>query len=293
MLDAESDQKQPNPMDGSMKKITCVVDNAVERSSLKGEHGLSFWIETDQGSVLFDTGQSETVLMHNMEALALAPQDLSALILSHAHYDHTGGLPAILSLKPGLPLYAHPDIFRSRYAYRKSEYKSIGLRLKRENVTQLAELHLSDTPVEVVSGLWTTGEIKERPEPEGRSAHHLVSGEDDWKPDPYRDDLSLVMETQEGLIVICGCCHAGLLNTLAHVRRKFQRPIAAIVGGTHLTTASKTYLEHVISVLRDSYGPPCFYLNHCTGERASVALSNAFGSRVKPCPAGTVLTFDG
>jgi 7,8-dihydropterin-6-yl-methyl-4-(beta-D-ribofuranosyl)aminobenzene 5'-phosphate synthase len=276
-----------------MKKITCIVDNNVQRSSLKGEHGLSFWIETDQGSVLFDTGQSEAVLLHNLALLGLDPLRLNALVLSHAHYDHTGGLPAILSLKPGLPLYAHPDIFRSRYAYRKSEYKSIGLRLKRENLTQLAELHLSDNPVEVVSGLWTTGEIVERPEPEGRSDHHLVSDEDGWKPDPYRDDLSLVMEIQEGLIVICGCCHAGLLNTLAHVRRKFQRPIAAIVGGTHLTTASKTYMEHVIGVLRDSYGPPRFYLNHCTGEHALTALGSAFDSRVKPCPAGTVLTFSG
>ena len=276
-----------------MKKITCVVDNTVQRSSLKGEHGLSFWIETDQGSVLFDTGQSETVLMHNLESLGLDPQDLSALALSHAHYDHTGGLPAILSLKPGLPLHAHSDIFRSRYAYREGEYKSIGLRLKRENVSQLAELHLNDAPVEVISGLWTTGEIVVRPEPEGRSAHHLVSDDDGWKPDPYRDDMSLVMETQQGLVVICGCCHAGLLNTLAHVRRKFQRPIAAIVGGTHLTTADEAYLEHVIDVLRDNYGPPYLYLNHCTGERASVALRDAFGERAKPCPAGMILTFDG
>lgn len=274
-----------------MKKIICVVDNTVQQSALLGEHGLSFWIETDQGCVLFDTGQSKAVLMHNLELLELDPQNLSALVLSHAHYDHTGGLPAILSLKPGLPLYAHQDIFRPRYACRRGDYKSIGLHLTQENVTQLAKLHLGDTPVEVVSGLWTTGEIAERPEPEGRSAHHFVSDGGGWKPDPYLDDMSLVMETQGGLIVICGCCHAGLLNTLAHVRRKFQQPIVAIVGGTHLTTADEAYLEHVIDVLRDSYGTPHLYLNHCTGERAIIALSNTFDGRVKPCPAGTAMVF--
>jgi 7,8-dihydropterin-6-yl-methyl-4-(beta-D-ribofuranosyl)aminobenzene 5'-phosphate synthase len=293
MLDAVSDQKQPNPMDGIMKKITCVVDNAVQRSSLIGEHGLSFWIESDQGSVLFDTGQSESILLHNLETLGLHPHDLNALVLSHAHYDHTGGLPAILSRKPGLPLYAHSDIFRPRYAYRENEYESIGLQMTPEEVSQRAELHLGDAPVEVLSGLWTTGEIKERPGPEGRSAHHYVSEGDGWIPDPYRDDLSLVMETLEGVVVICGCCHAGLLNTLAHVRRKFQRPIIAVVGGTHLVTADQAYLEHVIGVLRGNYGPLRLYPNHCTGERAFVALANAFRGQTEPCPAGTTITFDG
>jgi len=108
-----------------------------------GEHGLSFWIESDPGYVLFDTGQSEAVLLHNLDSLALVPHSLNALALSHSHYNRTGGLPAILSLKPRLPLYAHADIFRSRYAYRRSEYNSIGLRLARENVSQLTELHLS------------------------------------------------------------------------------------------------------------------------------------------------------
>jgi 7,8-dihydropterin-6-yl-methyl-4-(beta-D-ribofuranosyl)aminobenzene 5'-phosphate synthase len=276
-----------------MKKITCVIDNTVQRSALIGEHGLSFWIETGQGSVLFDTGQSKAVLMHNLELLELDPQNLIALVLSHAHYDHTGGLPAILSLKPSLSLYAHPDIFRPRYACLGDDYKSIGLSLTRKNVIQLAELKLNDTSAQVSPGLWTTGEIRKRPELEGRSAHHYVSIDDDLKPDPYLDDMSLVMETQEGLVVICGCCHAGLLNTLAHVRRKFQQPIAAIVGGTHLVSADMAYLDHVIDVLEENYGSPYLYLNHCTGERAFVALSNAFGKRVKSCPVGTALVFEG
>ena len=101
-----------------------------------------------------------------------------------------------------------------------------------------------------------------------------------------------MMETQEGLVVVCGCCHAGLLNTLAHVRRAFQRPFAAVIGGTHLADAGEAYLHHVAGVLREVYGSPRLYLNHCTGERAYVALANAFGERVKPCPAGTTLTFE-
>jgi 7,8-dihydropterin-6-yl-methyl-4-(beta-D-ribofuranosyl)aminobenzene 5'-phosphate synthase len=104
--------------------------------------------------------------------------------------------------------------------------------------------------------------------------------------------MSLVLQAREGLVVVCGCCHAGLLNTLAHVRRVFRRPIVAVLGGTHLLDAGETYLEHIARVLRDSYGSPSLYLNHCTGKRAIITLANAFGNRVKPCPAGTTLSFD-
>ena len=272
-----------------MKKITCVIDNAVQHgSSFWGEHGLSFLIETDNGNILFDTGQTEAVLSHNLRLLGDAPRGTMALALSHAHVDHTGGLAAALALKPGLPLYASPDLFRPRYTIRGSEYKSIGLAMTRDELAQQADLRLCETSVEVVPGVWTTGEITHRPEPEGRSAHHVVPTDTGWQPDTYRDDMSLVVETQ-GLTVICGCCHAGLLNTLARVRQVFQRPIKAIMGGTHLVDADAGHLRHVIEVLQDAYGSPRLYLNHCTGERAYIALANAFGDQVNPFPAGTML----
>ena len=275
-----------------MKKVTCVVDNTVQRSSrLWGEHGLAFWIETDQGCVLFDTGQSGEVLSHNLEALGLRLQDLKALALSHAHVDHTGGLRTVLSHNFGLPVYANADLLRPRYSLSAGEYKSIGLSIPLEELTQQADLRLSDSPVEVLPSLWTTGEVRERLELEGRSPNHFIHADGEWRPDPYRDDMSLVMDMQEGLVVICGCCHSGLLNTLAHVKRTFQRPIIAILGGTHLVTADETYLEHVYSVLREQYDPLYFYLNHCTGERAYVAMVNIFGNRVEPCPAGTTHVF--
>ncbi len=274
-----------------MKKITCVIDNAVQHGSrFWGEHGLSFLIETDHGNVLFDTGQTEAVLSHNLGLLGDAPRRITALVFSHAHVDHTGGLAAVLALKPGLSLYASPNLFRPRFAIRDGEYKSIGLALTRDELAQRADLRLSETPIEIVPGVWMIGEIADRPEPEGRSTRHVVLAESGWQPDPYRDDTSLVAETQGGLAVICGCCHAGLLNTLARVHQVFQHPITAIMGGTHLVDADAAHLQHVIEVLRDNYGSPRLYLNHCTGERAYVALASAFGDQANPFPAGTTLT---
>ncbi len=187
----------------------------------------------------------------------------------------------------------YPDLFRPRYVARDNAYKSIGLTMTREDLARRVDLRLSATPAEIVPGLWTTGEITDRSEPEGRSNRHVVRGESGWQPDTYRDDMSLVMETARGLAVVCGCCHAGLLNTLARVRQAFQSPIVAIIGGAHLVDADATHLRQVIQVLREVYGSPRLHLNHCTGERAVIALTNAFGDRVKPFPAGTVLELTG
>jgi 7,8-dihydropterin-6-yl-methyl-4-(beta-D-ribofuranosyl)aminobenzene 5'-phosphate synthase len=271
-------------------KVTCVVDNTVcDHSSFWGEHGLTFLIETKSGCLLFDTGQSGTVLLHNLKLLGVEPEAINALALSHAHYDHTGGLPALLDQVAVIPLYAHPDLFRERFS-RREEVKSVGLTLEREVLEQRLTLQLSAEPMEILPGVWTTGEIADRTEPEGRSVHHLVRGMEGWEPDPYRDDMALVLETGEGLVVLCGCCHAGLLNTLAHVRHTFGLGITAVAGGTHLLQADEADLRHVIEVLRE-LGLPRLYPNHCTGQRAYVILAQAFGKMVAPCPVGTTLEF--
>ena len=275
-----------------MKKIICLIDNAVQHASpYWGEHGLSFLIETDDGCLLFDTGSTDAVFWHNFALLGRSLSDISAVALSHAHYDHTGALIPLLSQKRDLPVYAHPDLFRQRFRLKEDKYNVIGLPLSQAELGQLADLHLSDAPVQVLPGLWTTGEIADRHEVEGRSRYHAVRTDDDWQPDPYRDDMSMVLETNQGLVVVCGCCHAGLLNTLDHVQRTFERPIIAILGGTHLVAADEEQLAHLIETLRTTYRTPQLCLNHCTGQRAYAALANAFPEQVKPCPAGTTLTF--
>ena len=273
-------------------KVTCIVDNAVQRSSpFWGEHGLAFLIETEAGRVLFDTGQSGTVLLHNLEALDVDPATIDALAISHAHYDHSGGLPALLErVRPGIPLYANADLLRERFSRREEELRSIGLSLTRDELAARLTLRLSETPQEILPGVWTTGEITSRPEPEGRSARHLVREGDTFVPDPYRDDMALVLEMSNRLVLLCGCCHAGLLNTLAHVQRTFERSIAVIAGGLHLTSADADHLGRVCKVMVETESVQRIYPNHCTGEAAFVALTLTLGpSIVRPCPVGTKL----
>ncbi len=275
-------------------KITCIVDNAVcSGSRLWGEHGLAFLIETETGRVLFDTGQSGAVLLHNLTVLGVDPATIDALAISHAHYDHTGGLPALLErTRLGLPLYADSDLFRERFARRGERVESIGLPLTREALEARTALHLSAEPQQILPGVWTTGEIAPRPEPVGGSSHHLVREGEGWAPDPYQDDMALVVEADSGLLLLCGCCHAGLLNTLAHVQRVFERPIVTVAGGTHLVSASADHLRRVGQVLVAMESVRRVYLNHCSGETALFSLSLMLvPGIVYPCPGGTVLGF--
>jgi 7,8-dihydropterin-6-yl-methyl-4-(beta-D-ribofuranosyl)aminobenzene 5'-phosphate synthase len=280
-----------------MFTLRCVVDNNTpDTAFLQAEHGVAFVIETPTAQILFDTGQSGDVLVHNAAQLGLDLHRIDALVLSHAHYDHTGGLEALLqNSRPALPLYAHPDLFRERFSIKDGQPRSIGLRIAQTDLAQRAVLRLSTDPVEVVPRIWTTGEITARTEFEGRSPHHFIRVNKGWIPDPYRDDMALVLEAQSGLVVICGCCHAGLLNTLAHIRRMFDnKQIMAIVGGTHLANVDSAALERTSTVLRVTGAghSPDLYLNHCTGKRALAELNRTLGASVHPCPAGTVVVFE-
>lgn len=139
-------------------RVTCVVDDAVcDHSPFWGEHGLAFLIETQSGCALFDTGQSGKVLLRNLELLGIEPKTINALAISHAHYDHTGGLPALLDQVAGIPLHAHPDLFRERFSRREGSLKSVGLPLEREALEQRLTLQLSAEPTEILPGVWMAG----------------------------------------------------------------------------------------------------------------------------------------
>jgi len=272
-----------------MLRLTCIVDDKAGSPAVRAEHGLAVLAETANGGLLWDTGPSGEILLHNWDTLGLANRAPQAIALSHAHLDHTGGLATMLKRYPGLPVYAHAELGQPRFSVRDSIYAS-GLILQLEALAALAELHLSGEPQEILSGVTTTGTIAPRPYPTGGSPHLHTLAHGRLVPDPYADDMSLVLDSDGGVVLLCGCCHAGLRNTIGAVRRLTAAPLRAVVGGTHLVDAEPPELDAIVHLL-EAEGRPALYLNHCTGQKAIDYLARAYRGSVAPFPGGTSLTF--
>ena len=271
-------------------KITILVDNRAGEGLL-AEHGFSLWLEADGRRILFDTGQA--ALEFNARVLGVELAEADALVLSHGHYDHTGGISAFLRAARAAVIHCHPGIALVRYAIREGKAKSIGMppeALAALEKLQAERLHPVDRAVMLSERIGLTGPIPRATgfedtggpfflDPEGKAA------------DPIEDDLALWIRTDEGLVVCAGCAHAGIVNTLDFVRGLAgERRIRAVIGGFHLKETRRERLDRTIEALR-STAPELVVPCHCTGEQAASALKDALGERVTPGAAGMVLRF--
>jgi 7,8-dihydropterin-6-yl-methyl-4-(beta-D-ribofuranosyl)aminobenzene 5'-phosphate synthase len=286
--------------------LTNVYTNeSPENRNLKGAHGQAFYISIGSENILFDTGGSSEVLLHNMNELGLEPQSITKIFLSHGHYDHTYGLPGLLdSIDPvnPIPVFGHPSITEEKVFKMAIIKKNIGFPNLSEEQQNKIEYHLTRDPVILAEGLTSTGEISNRPYRDGSepNAYHEVGKT--LEVDPVFDDQSVVLDTEEGLVLIAGCCHAGLLNTLEHVEKMRKKSFKAIIGGTHMVRYSKKEVEEVADILEGKYNLPDLYLNHCTDNfplplvrktPVTKILKQKFGrAKVKTCAVGTELVFE-
>lgn len=282
-------------------KITNVYANKGQpKLHLKGAWGNSFLIEYPDEKILFDLGWKGKIFLQNLSHLAHSPKDISTVIFSHGHRDHTGSLPLFLknrTVDTPLTIYGHPSMTEQK---KQKILGPIQLNMTYPDMTQIDpnkyQVHFNTDPVQVHDKLWTTGEILKRKEKDGTKKGLIHKVNNAWERDPLLDDLSLVLETQEGLVLIGGCMHAGLLNTLDHVQNQFkstEKIITTIIGGTHLFASSTEDIESIMQKIEEKYQIKHFYLNHCTGSTARAKFIEKFGvNRVSSCPVGTQLSFE-
>ena len=263
-------------------KLTILCENSVGHPfGVVGEHGFACFIETQAGNVLFDTGQGIGIC-GNAAVLGKNLASIQAIAISHGHYDHTGGLPQVLEQTGPVPVYGHPDIFASRTWSDGTATRYIGMRHRRGYLESLgAQFNLIRNPVEISDRVHLTGEIARNNDFEKPDANMTLHPEGAMAvcPDPIADDLSLVVDSDKGLILVLGCAHAGMINIFDHILEMFHRDrIYAVIGGTHLGFAQPAQFEETLKAL-DRYGIERLGVSHCTGLEKAAELRVRLGER--------------
>ncbi|MBN1785867.1 MAG: MBL fold metallo-hydrolase [Candidatus Methanofastidiosa archaeon] len=268
-------------------KISCICDNNVKLSShLLGEHGISFHIDDGKDMMLFDTGQSYHVLSHNARQLRIDLDEVDKIILSHGHYDHTGGLDGMLEHEVN-EVIGHPDMLQKKYKLVSDLPEYIGIPLGRNEIEGRSKLTLSRESFRVSRSITTTGEIPRVNEMEAVPDIFLCESDGIMLKDDILDDQSIIVNNSREAILLLGCNHSGIMNTLEHAKRITDVPIVAIAGGTHLVAADNARMERTISYLREEKVK--LYGFHCTGDKASHILKTELGQYYEWGRVGTIL----
>jgi len=243
-----TDEKQP--LEKKSIKFTILYDNYVFKEGTKSDWGFSCLIEGTEKTILFDTGGKSDVLFHNIDQLKVNLSEVEQIVISHIHWDHTGGLLSVLDKNPDVQVYlpiSFPKDFVKKVESKKARVVSV------------------DEPLEICKNVFLTGEMGDQIK-----------------------EQSLIVNTSKGLIVVTGCSHQGIVNIIKRAKEMLNKDVCLVFGGFHLMRHSDEDVKNIIKQFKDLGVVKCG-ATHCTGDRAIELFKKAYGKNYVPMGTGKVL----
>lgn len=272
-----------------MKIYVLCDDYAGYNSRFIAQHGISILIDSDSTRILFDTGQSSDTVLRNMKVLNINPSSINLIFLSHCHYDHTGGLLKILEkINRRTPVIAHPTIFRKNLYY-KPFLRNVGIPYTKSELENVGgEFILTKSFVKIAENIYSTGEVERNPIYEGEKFTYTLIDEK-IVLDKMMDDMSIIIKIDDGIGIITGCSHAGIINIVNHSIKKMKTDrVKVIIGGLHLINMDERRILDIARRLK-SMRVEKIYAGHCTGIYSHHIFREVFGENYQILYSGKII----
>lgn len=262
-------------------KVTVLTNNIPFNARLESEHGLSLFVETDAGKkILFDTGQTE-IFYRNAVKLGIDIAEAEYIVFSHGHYDHIGGFRSLHKILENKKLVFNSSGFFNKTKKEIWSFKFIGIKEDEKN-----RIKGFNNKIDIKEGDFSAddfmvrGNIPFASDREQVNRKFMIGKGNSSSQDYMNDEVVLCVIKPDGVIIITGCSHRGLINILHHIKQKLDSRIKAVIGGFHFIDKNQVYLEWIAGRL-EKFDIETVMPLHCTGKKGINFLKNTFPGKIK------------
>jgi 7,8-dihydropterin-6-yl-methyl-4-(beta-D-ribofuranosyl)aminobenzene 5'-phosphate synthase len=265
-----------------MKLIT-LIENHVHDEFLTAEHGLSIYIETKKRNILFDTGQTGNFIKNSI-ILGIDISKVDDLVISHGHYDHTGGLHEFIKINKKAAIHIKEESFFEKYRSNKNDF--IGIPFDRKIFGN--RLNITEETIQITEDVFIIPKINIYNDNDLHYDKMLIKRNTGFFPDDFADEQFLVLKNKGKISIISGCSHNGITNIVETAKNIFNQPIDTVIGGFHLMKESDESIKFITAYF-ENLNPRLIAVSHCTGVEKYSYLKRIFGNKVVYNYTGNIL----